>query len=380
MNRKIGIVVIAYNRIESLNRLLDSLLNAEYFGDKVDLIISIDYHKDYNKQILNLAQSFRWHVGEKKIINHLQNLGLKEHIISCGKYSEYYDNICVLEDDIFLSPSFYSFTKQATAYYSDSTKIAGISLYSHKINYIEDRFFLPLENGHDTYFMQQAQSWGQVWNSKSWNEFIDWLHKDVKKHIDFPSTIYNWPDTSWLKLQMQFIVEKDKYFVYPYKSLSSNFSDNGTHAFSTNKYQVELSYISKKKYNFPNFDSNTLNYDVYFESNMLKNFIEEKFNMKQEVTVDLYQAKIRHKRYLLTTRRLNFKIIKKYGLNLRPHELNVMLKNNGEGIYLYDTEISEKNFFEKKVSLLLYDYRICSIKTALLILIRLLKDKIKLKL
>ena len=36
------IIVVGYNRPASMERLLDSLLKAEYFGDQVDLLISLD--------------------------------------------------------------------------------------------------------------------------------------------------------------------------------------------------------------------------------------------------------------------------------------------------------------------------------------------------
>ena len=41
--RNIGLVVITYNRLLSLERLLSSLLIADYNDDKVDLIVSIDF-------------------------------------------------------------------------------------------------------------------------------------------------------------------------------------------------------------------------------------------------------------------------------------------------------------------------------------------------
>jgi hypothetical protein len=376
-NKEVGIVVIAYNRVTSIQRLLSSLECADYLDDNVDLIISIDYHEEQNKKILEVANSFNWLNGRKIIVDHKNNLGLKKHILSCGEYLEEYNNVCVLEDDIYVSPGFYSFIKQAINFYSNTSSIAGFSLYSHQFNYIKNRFFSPLKNGYDTYFMQQAQSWGQVWNKNSWEEFTYWLSKGVSKSKDFPVEIYNWPDTSWLKLQMQFLVEKNKYFVYPYISLSTNFSDDGTHAISSTKYQVALLNLKNKTYNFPVFNNEALKYDVYFESNLIKFFIEKEINATGKVTVDLYQAKQNNKRYLLTTKRLNFKIIKKYGLKLRPHEINVLLNYSGEGIYLYDTFSLEKNLFIEKVNLLLYDSKIDSIKTTMSILKILLQNKVK---
>lgn len=34
---------------------------------------------------------------------------------------------------------------------------------------------------------------------------------------------------------------------------------------------------------------------------------------------------------------MNYQIVKKFALELRPIELNVIMNNEGEGIYLYDS-------------------------------------------
>ena len=44
------------------------------------------------------------------------------------------EKYAVLEDDIVVSPGYYQYMKQAVEYYKDNADIAGISLYSHKMN------------------------------------------------------------------------------------------------------------------------------------------------------------------------------------------------------------------------------------------------------
>ena len=51
----IGIVVVGYNRTESLNRILGSLARGVY-KNSVDLIISID--KSDNQQVIKIAQNY----------------------------------------------------------------------------------------------------------------------------------------------------------------------------------------------------------------------------------------------------------------------------------------------------------------------------------
>ena len=54
----IGIVIPCYNWVDSLNRLLVSLEGANYIGEEVDLIFSIDYSGINN--IRYFAESFQW--------------------------------------------------------------------------------------------------------------------------------------------------------------------------------------------------------------------------------------------------------------------------------------------------------------------------------
>ena len=66
--------------------------------------------------------------------------------------------------------------------------------------------------------------------------------------------------------------------------------------------------------------------------------------LKDDLTLDLYgMVNKTNKRYLLTPRVLNYKVVKSFGLAFRPIELNVIKDIAGENIFLYDTSIAEKN-------------------------------------
>ena len=107
----IGIVIPCYNRVDSLNRLLVSLEGANYLGEEVDLIFSIDYSGINN--IRYLAESFQWEFGSKKIILHPSNIGLKQNILSCGDLVDEYDAEIVLEEDLSVAKDINNYAKQA---------------------------------------------------------------------------------------------------------------------------------------------------------------------------------------------------------------------------------------------------------------------------
>lgn len=348
---KIAIVVVAYNRVNSLSRLLYSLNDAVY-GQEVTLIISID--NSGNNQVLEYSKSFEWSHGDKRIIRHPQRLGLRKHVISCGNLTNIYDAVIVLEDDIFVSKYFFSYVVKTVNKYDKCDSIAGISLYKHQWNVGINRPFVPLDNGYDVFFIKYAQSWGQVWTRRMWSQFYKW-YLDNEGKIDqvagLPKYVLNWPESSWLKYHIGFVVDTNRYFVYPHISLSTNFTDSGTHnKVSTTNFQVPILSHDKSVYKLPEIDEKALKYDVFFEIENLDNFlILEK--RKENICIDLYGVKnnFEKKRYWLTTIPSNFKLIENFSLQLQPHELNIIYNLNGSGIFLYDTHYEEGRFTKSQI-------------------------------
>lgn len=352
----IAIVTVAYNRIDSLSRLLSSLEHA-YYDDHVTLIISVD--KSPTNAVETFADEYNWPYGQKVVDKHAQNLGLRAHMMSLGKWFNQYDALIVLEDDVVVAESYYSFAKQAILKYQHCDTIAGISLYSYHVNYQTNLPFCPIRDTHDVYFMKCAMSWGQVWMRDSWYKFYEWYlnHQEfpILKHL--PRNICLWGKKSWLKFHIRYCIENNKYFVYPFCSLSTNFSDAGTHnnGISPNVFQVPLQLGTKCKYILPDYDKKVVRYDGFFENISLY----EHFNLSEdELCLDLNgkNGNIEGKRYWLTTKQCNYRIVKSYGLNYRPIELNILCNNSGNQIFMYDTFIFQHNKLAINNQSYLYHY------------------------
>lgn len=350
---KCAIVAIGYNRKKSIERLLNSVSAANYEGDKVDLIISID--KSDNPEVETFAAEYEWEYGEKIVRTFTERQGLRKHVLSCGDYFEYYDYLIILEDDLWVSENYYSFAKRAVEYYQSDDKIAGISLYSHLWNVNALQNFIPENSPYDVYFLQFAQSWGQVWMKEVWNRFMEWYdeNKDINlSALDFPAHISSWSDSSWLKYHIKFCVETDRYFVYPYVSLSTCFADIGEHQKIKNTvFQVPLQYGCKKDFKFCPFGEDSVKYDAFFERVGMK--IKD---ISSKICIDLYGTKpleyicSGEYEYCITSKVLKgVKPIKKYGLNMRPHEENIVLNVDGNELFLY--KIDNKNISETKLTL-----------------------------
>lgn len=344
----IAIVVITYNRLDSLKRLIYSLTQANY-DDQVDLIVSID-RSDIFEQMYDYASKIIWMHGKIEIKIAEKRLGLKKHVMQCGELLNQYEHIVVLEDDLYVSPGFYQYTKEMISKYANNENIAGISLYNYPRNQYANLPFTPQLDQYDVYFMKIASSWGQVWSRQKWAKFLEWYH--VNPSIDelhIPKHIKLWGDKSWLKYHHAYCAAENKYFVYPRMALSTNFSEPGEHASLDSTYQVELLSDVKSNYKTPNSIDDAIRYDEFFENENIKTYIP--FN---NLTIDLYGKKYQHERYVLATKHLNKKIIKSYALRMKPWEVNVIYNVEGEDFYLYDFNMEQQNYFKSRDS---YKYK-----------------------
>ena len=336
------IVVVAFNRPRSLQRLLTFLSKAEYPDKDVTLIISID--KGDNQNVLSIANEFVWEFGEKIVDYQKENLKLRKHILKCGSWSEKYGSVIVLEDDLIVSPYFYNYAMQALRFAENREYIGGVSLYNHRWNVNVSEPFEIMDDSFDNWYFQFASSWGQAWTAKQWKNFKDWYAINESKDLhsfDMPEFVANWSSSSWLKYFIKYLIETNKYFIYPKKSLTSNFSDAGTHVNNDNtNYQVPFDEC-ERVYHFSDLENSRCVYDAFFESQRLLDFHEIKAT---DVTVDLYGSKTESKtRYWLSRKILNYSIVANYGCSMRPHEANILYNIPGEDFFLYDTSVEEKN-------------------------------------
>ncbi len=324
---KPAIIVPAYKRENSLRRLLKSINNAVYPTKNIELIISLD--GDYTSNVLDIAESFQFLHGSKKVIKRKNNIGLREHILWCGDQTEKYGSVIILEDDLIVSNQYYNYTKQALEFYSIDDNISGISLYGHKYNEYAYLPFDPNYNGYSGYFMQIASSWGQAWSQDMWFKFKQWYNKNdsaeaVNNINGLPDILKKWPESSWKKYFSAYLVKENKYFYYPYRSHTTNCSDKGGYHIKggSDLYQVPISFEFCKKniFSFQKYTSKSIRYDSFMEPNYDSFYKSIGFN-EQELCVDMYGIKplnlINQKKYIITSRKCK-NSIKLFELKYKP--------------------------------------------------------------
>lgn len=345
---KNAIIAVAYNRTESLARLLSSLERAHY-PEPVTLIVSID--KSKTDAVERMADVYHWPHGEKRVTRHEKNLGLRAHMLSLGRYFDEFDALIVLEDDVTVVPSFYLYAKACVEKYFDDEHIAGISLYSFSSNYQTYLPFMPLKTQWDVYFMNCAQSWGEVWMKPSWLAFKAWYDK-LNAAVPvcswstdaLPRCLGQWPPSSWLKYHTRYCIEEDKWFVYPYFSLSTNNADPGVNhrGRADTFFQAILQGGVQWEFKLPSHGQTEVAfYDGFFQAR----FLGRHLGMgEDELCVDLFAGKPELdkpnrplRRYVLTNRLLPYKVVRSFGLELRPVEMNIICGREGSELFLYDT-------------------------------------------
>lgn len=330
-----AIVSVGYNRLNSQKRLLESVKRADYSTyENVPLVISIDCSGD--EELYKYVREFEWPYGDKHVLIHEKRKGLKEHILFCGDLTQHFKGVILLEDDLYVAKDFYNYTVQMDAAYGNCEKVASIALYSNEMNGF---CWLPLNRLHnvaDVFADQSICSWGEFWNTRMWRGFREWFKdSEIKwENLDMPIQIKQW-ERAWSKFFYAYMIENDKYSIYPHTALSTNFSDAGEHGDSNNTIvQVSLQQGRKQYVTLP-FEQ-LVKYDVYSNNIGLADILNIPL---KDICLDLYGIRPNelNKRYYLSVKHLPYKVVKSYGLYMRPHELNVIEDIPGNDIFLYDT-------------------------------------------
>lgn len=322
----IAIVIAAYNRPASLQRLLESVGRADYDGYMgITLVISIDHTGNDDCKVI--ADAFEWKYGTKTVVPHSANLGLKKHILYCGNYTNEHDAVIVLEDDLIVSPAFYDYAQQAHGFYKSDERIAGIALYHNTFNETAYCPFEPIHDGADNYFMQVPCSWGQLWTKLQWTGFLSYADGITNEQIftSLPATVQLWSAASWKKLFYSYLMQTGKYFVYPRVGLSTNFGDAGQHLTgSQTVFQTPL-LLSKKVFQFSTSEDSLSRYDGFFE---LEGSIYTKLGDDRfAVTFDLNGTKpltAITTKYLISSKKCS-KPEQQFAVSVYPYENNILL-------------------------------------------------------
>ena len=219
------IIVIVYNRPDSLLVCLNSLQGLVLDGDTARLEIWIDRSKtgDVHEATVEAAHGFKWNQGPTRV--HIQ----KEHV---GIYGQWVDTwkppenskelAIILEDDVDLSKYAYRYLRAAHTRYGLHPFINGYTLYEGAQE--------SMKNPPDQFFLYQRQgTWGFAPHPERWREFQTWFHlkrQDSKYHpyAKWDKQFLGWyrkferekrEDSMWSIWLVCFSEEMDLWSLYP---------------------------------------------------------------------------------------------------------------------------------------------------------------------
>lgn len=223
------VVILTMDRPLSLQRLLTSLIEAEYGCAPIDLSIAVDttiressHHDDDddirldNKKLAaarvrQLALDTPWPHGTKTVHRRLQNAGLRNSWLE-GAYQHHHNNrgreetpyVALFEDDLEVSSQWYQWVNRMASqpgFFADDDRVASLCLHpsgNPRDMYCDDAH--PTES-QVLWTTQFVCSWGPVWKFPHWRALVEhaaalrerrekpYLPKNARDARDFHSWI-----------------------------------------------------------------------------------------------------------------------------------------------------------------------------------------------
>jgi len=331
------IIVAAYNRPQALYNMLQSLVKATK-QENIALTISIDF-SDKQSEVYTVVNNFEWKFGTKSIIQTETHLGLKKHILNLISEIEKSDTpTLILEDDLYITANYHQHITEANNYYHSDKNICGLSLYHQPYQQLTELPFWPMFDGSDVYFMQYPSSSGFVLFPWAAKEFLNWTENktdDYLSALPIAEKIAAWPQNSWKKWLCGWMVEQNKYMVYPRASFATNTGAAGEHhRKNSNQFQSNLWTGFEGNARFKNFAESMAIYDSYMEHIPIGT-----------ISFDIYGKK--KPQHIFTEKVITSQDIphpeKTFALDFKPPELNYINGLEGTGLNLVKS--ANKNIY-----------------------------------
>jgi len=252
------VIVLTYNRHESLKKLLYSLQNLDMDGDVAALEIWIDKSKDQRLDYVtfNTSTSFIWNAGTTTVKVHPKHVGIYgQWIDTWTPVSGSSELALILEDDMSVSAHAWKWIKAVHRHYGNRNDILGYTLQSNGVRINRGTSHPPKQ--HTVFLSRQMDSWSFIPKPSVWADFQRWFHVVVKDKSFQPyiggnhifDTWYNKfqkegpADSMWTIWFIYYTNKHNLYCVYnnlnrhvgPSHSLAVNREEPGLHFFEKGK-------------------------------------------------------------------------------------------------------------------------------------------------
>ncbi|UJP64476.1 glycosyltransferase family protein [Mongoliitalea daihaiensis] len=162
---KIPILLIAFNRPDTTQKVIDSLMSVK----PLKIFAAIDAPRpekgeaevQKNNQVIEIIKNINWDCDIEFIIPK-HNMGCKLNISQAiTQIFKKVDRLIVIEDDIIAGPSFFIFADQMLERYKDNPQVGIITANN----------YTPIDSATDYYFSRYTHIWGWALWKRTWEGF-----------------------------------------------------------------------------------------------------------------------------------------------------------------------------------------------------------------
>jgi len=173
------IIVITFNRPESLLTLLNCLNSLELDNQSAAIEIWIDRsrkNRNVHQETVTAASQFQWSKGPTRVHVHKTHVGLYGQWINTWRPADNSDEelAMFLEDDLTVSKYAYRWARAVFRAYGKRTDFAGASLVGYQMQYLSvkpQRNRLAGPKNHTVFMHKCFGWWGFVPNPMHWRQF-----------------------------------------------------------------------------------------------------------------------------------------------------------------------------------------------------------------
>lgn len=240
-NLTFTLIVFGWRRRKSLDRLCQSLLNADYLGFPVEFEFHLE--GESHPLVVEYANKFKWPHGPFTIVTSPQRIGLRQIVLDSWKPTTEKQFAMFFEDDIEVAPSYFkyillvlkNYVFDSNGHRINTNKIhqhlVGISLNTprfHETGLVPSDWTPQSIIGATSQFLfQLPSSWGALYFPWIWREFLAYYSWREKNLIDLDiiplSSVNKW-ERSWKRFLIELIYMKGYVMIYPNLPRQHSFS------------------------------------------------------------------------------------------------------------------------------------------------------------
>lgn len=184
------IIVLTFDRPQSLWKCLERLDQVDTMGDKaiLEIWIDVDNFNYVNSEVLHIAESFIWSHGPTNVHIRKKHLNVAFQWLYCWRPKANSKEIAVIiEDDVDVSQFFYRYLKGVQSAIKRDD-ISGICLNDENVQIVcgKNRGKPLVRPANDIAFLYPVFcTWGYAPNPTHWRAFQDWYHFNASQTIGF---------------------------------------------------------------------------------------------------------------------------------------------------------------------------------------------------